>query len=50
MELLNKEKHQHFKDELYSEFARIGQALSQPKRLELLDSFCLMGKQCRRVG
>ncbi len=37
MELLNKEKHQHFKDELYSEFARIGQALSQPKRLELLD-------------
>ena len=37
MELLNKEKHQHFKHELYREFARIGQALSQPKRLELLD-------------
>ena len=26
-----------FKDEIYGEFARIGKALSSPKRLELLD-------------
>ncbi len=37
MELLNKEKHQSFKHELYSEFARIGHTLSHPRRLELLD-------------
>ena len=37
MELLNKENHQYFKSELYSEFARIGHTLAHPKRLELLD-------------
>jgi rhodanese-related sulfurtransferase/DNA-binding transcriptional ArsR family regulator len=37
MELLNKEENQNFKGELYREFARIGHALSHPKRLELLD-------------
>lgn len=37
MELLNKKEHQLFKIELYGEFARIGHALSHPKRLELLD-------------
>jgi rhodanese-related sulfurtransferase/DNA-binding transcriptional ArsR family regulator len=37
MELLNKEKHYHFKSELYSEFARIGHTLAHPIRLELLD-------------
>ncbi|HEV2282539.1 MAG TPA: metalloregulator ArsR/SmtB family transcription factor [bacterium] len=29
--------HRSFKDELYAEFARIGQALASPKRLEMLD-------------
>jgi DNA-binding transcriptional ArsR family regulator/rhodanese-related sulfurtransferase len=37
MGLLSKEDHQQFKGELYGEFARIGHALSHPKRLELLD-------------
>jgi rhodanese-related sulfurtransferase/DNA-binding transcriptional ArsR family regulator len=37
MKLLNEEKHQQFKSELYGEFARIGHALSNAKRLELLD-------------
>jgi rhodanese-related sulfurtransferase/predicted transcriptional regulator len=37
MELLNKKDHRQFKGELYGEFARIGHALSHPKRLELLD-------------
>jgi rhodanese-related sulfurtransferase/DNA-binding transcriptional ArsR family regulator len=37
MKLLNKEEHRQFKSELYGEFARIGHALSHPKRLELLD-------------
>jgi rhodanese-related sulfurtransferase/DNA-binding transcriptional ArsR family regulator len=37
MKLLNKEEHQQFKGELYGEFARIGHALSNVKRLELLD-------------
>ncbi len=29
-----------FKDEIYEQFARIGKALSSPKRLELLDLIC----------
>jgi rhodanese-related sulfurtransferase len=29
--------HRSFKDELYAEFARIGQALASPRRLEMLD-------------
>jgi DNA-binding transcriptional ArsR family regulator len=29
--------HRAFKDALYTQFARIGQAVSSPKRLELLD-------------
>jgi rhodanese-related sulfurtransferase/DNA-binding transcriptional ArsR family regulator len=31
------ENHRRFKDELYAEFARIGNVLASPKRLELLD-------------
>lgn len=30
-------EHRDFKDRLYSQFARVGQALASPKRLELLD-------------
>lgn len=30
----------HFKDAIYDEFARIGKAVSSPKRLELLDLIC----------
>jgi rhodanese-related sulfurtransferase/predicted transcriptional regulator len=37
MKLLNNERYQQFKVELYGEFARIGHALSNAKRLELLD-------------
>ena len=29
-----------FKDTIYEQFARIGQAVSSPKRLELLDLLC----------
>ncbi|MHC4946510.1 MAG: ArsR/SmtB family transcription factor, partial [Planctomycetota bacterium] len=29
-----------FKDEIYEQFARIGKAVSSPKRLELLDLIC----------
>ena len=29
--------HRDFKDALYAQFARIGHALSSPKRIELLD-------------
>lgn len=31
------ESHRRFKDELYAEYARIGNVLASPKRLELLD-------------
>jgi rhodanese-related sulfurtransferase/DNA-binding transcriptional ArsR family regulator len=31
------DRHRHFKDQLYEQFARIGKALASPKRLELLD-------------
>jgi rhodanese-related sulfurtransferase len=37
MEDLKTGDHRRFKDELYTEFARIGQALASPKRLEILD-------------
>jgi DNA-binding transcriptional ArsR family regulator len=37
MEELKSPDHRRFKDELYGEFARIGQALASPKRLEMLD-------------
>lgn len=33
-----------FKDSLYEQFARIGKALSSPKRLELLDVLCQGGR------
>ncbi len=33
-----------FKDAIYEQFARIGKALSSPKRLELLDLICQGGK------
>ena len=29
-----------FKDAIYEQFARIGKAVSSPKRLELLDLLC----------
>jgi rhodanese-related sulfurtransferase/predicted transcriptional regulator len=37
MEELKIADHRRFKDELYGEFARIGQALASAKRLEMLD-------------
>ncbi len=37
--------HRRFKDTLYEQLARIGKALSAPKRLELLDLLC----QCPRT-
>lgn len=33
-------RHRAFKDSLYEQFARVGKALSAPKRLELLDLLC----------
>jgi rhodanese-related sulfurtransferase len=32
--------HRRFKDSVYEQFARVGKALSAPKRLELLDLLC----------
>jgi rhodanese-related sulfurtransferase/DNA-binding transcriptional ArsR family regulator len=32
--------HRQFKDSIYEQFARIGKAISAPKRLELLDLLC----------
>jgi rhodanese-related sulfurtransferase len=32
--------HRRFKDSLYGQFARVGKAMSSPKRLELLDLLC----------
>ncbi len=32
--------HRRFKDAVYEQFARIGKAVSAPKRLELLDLLC----------
>lgn len=32
--------HRQFKDSIYEQFARLGKALSAPKRLELLDLLC----------
>jgi rhodanese-related sulfurtransferase/DNA-binding MarR family transcriptional regulator len=32
--------HRRFKDDVYEQFARLGKALSAPKRLELLDLLC----------
>lgn len=34
---MNSQIHRRFKDDLYSEFARIGTALASPKRLEMID-------------
>ena len=31
------DRHRHFKDRLYGQFARIGKALSSPHRLEILE-------------
>lgn len=33
-------RHRRFKDNVYEQFARLGKALSAPKRLELLDLLC----------
>lgn len=33
-------QHRRFKDNLYAQFARIGKAVSAPKRIELLDLLC----------
>lgn len=33
-------RHRRFKDAIYEQFARLGKALSAPKRLELLDLLC----------
>jgi len=33
-------QHREFKDSIYEQFARIGKAVSAPKRLELLDLLC----------
>ena len=33
-------QHRRFKDNLYTQFARIGKAVSAPKRIELLDLLC----------
>ncbi len=35
-----KNPHRRFKDSIYEQFARIGKAVSSPKRLELLDLLC----------
>jgi DNA-binding transcriptional ArsR family regulator len=32
--------HRRFKDTIYEQFARLGKAISAPKRLELLDLLC----------
>src|SRR4029453_1537483 len=32
--------HRRFKDSIYVQFARLGKAISAPKRLELLDLLC----------
>jgi DNA-binding transcriptional ArsR family regulator len=32
--------HRRFKDDIYGQFARLGKAISAPKRLELLDLLC----------
>jgi rhodanese-related sulfurtransferase len=34
---MNRAEHREFKDRLYEQFARVGKALSSPKRLEILD-------------
>src|SRR5215217_1003037 len=34
---MNKAEHREFKDLIFEQFARIGKALSHPKRLEILD-------------
>ena len=34
---MNDGKHREFKDQIFEQFARIGKALSNPKRLEILD-------------
>ena len=38
--------HREFKNTLYAEFARLGQAVASPKRIELLD---LLGQSERTV-
>jgi rhodanese-related sulfurtransferase/DNA-binding transcriptional ArsR family regulator len=34
---MNSQSHRRFKDDLYSEFARVGATLASPKRLEIID-------------
>ena len=38
--MANTNPYRRFKDEVYEQFARIGKALSSPRRLELLDLLC----------
>ncbi len=37
IEFMNSAEHREFKDRIFEQFARIGKALSHPKRLEILD-------------
>jgi DNA-binding transcriptional ArsR family regulator len=37
IEYMNNARHKEFKDYLFEQFARIGKALSHPKRLEIID-------------
>jgi rhodanese-related sulfurtransferase/DNA-binding transcriptional ArsR family regulator len=37
IELMDNARHREFKDRIFEQFARIGKALSHPKRLEILD-------------
>ena len=42
--------HREFKDTLYTHFARIGHAVSAPKRIELLDLLCQGEKTVERLA
>ena len=42
--------HRRFKDSIYEQFARIGKALSAPKRLELLDLLCQGPRTVERLA
>lgn len=42
--------HRQFKDSLYEQFARLGKAISAPKRLELLDLLCQGPRTVEALG
>ena len=42
--------HRLFKDQLYEQFARIGKAISNPHRLELLELLAQGGARCRGLA